>query len=196
LSTRAATSQVSAPSEGALREAALRHLARYAATRAGLLRVLDRRVERWLTAARAAAPEDEGLAAAAGLARAAGRRVVAALAASGVVDDDAYAAGRARALLRTGRSRAAVAQHLAVRGVGAEVIRAAVPEDEARELAAALALTRKRRLGAFGPADDPAGRQRALGMLARAGFSQAIARRALAASLEDAEAAIEALRKG
>ncbi|NVN30925.1 regulatory protein RecX, partial [Endobacter medicaginis] len=35
------------PSGHVLHEAALRHLARFAATRAGLLRVLDRRIARW-----------------------------------------------------------------------------------------------------------------------------------------------------
>ncbi|TDG04393.1 regulatory protein RecX, partial [Paracraurococcus ruber] len=35
------------PGEAALREAALAHLARFAATEAGLTRVLRRRVDRW-----------------------------------------------------------------------------------------------------------------------------------------------------
>ena len=40
----------SPPTEVSLREAALSHLARYATTRAGLIRVLDRRIDRWARA--------------------------------------------------------------------------------------------------------------------------------------------------
>jgi regulatory protein len=198
LSTRAATSQPSPPSEVALREAALRHLARYAATRARLLRVLERRIDRWLRATRAASPEDDALGDAAVAAKGAARRVVADLAATGVIDDEVYAARRAKALLRAGRSRARAAQHLAVRGIDAEIIRAAVPVNEQRELAAALLVTRKRRLGAFAAADtadDPKARRRAMGVLQRAGFGLGVARDALAATVEEAEAAIEALRR-
>ena len=41
-----------APGPAQLHEAALRHLARFAATEAGLIRVLDRRVQRWARLAR------------------------------------------------------------------------------------------------------------------------------------------------
>ncbi len=195
MSTRAATVQPSVPpsppSEPALREAALRHLARYAATEARLLRVLDRRVERWLRAARAAAPEQDSLGEAAAQSRLAARRVVASLAAAGVVNDAAYATGRARTLLRAGKSRAKVAQHLALRGIDAATIRENLPEDPQRDLAAALLLVRKRRLTV--PA-TPEARHRALAILARAGFSHAIAHAALGADQATAEAAIAALR--
>jgi regulatory protein len=176
-----------------LREAALRHLARYAATQARLLRVLDRRIDRWQRAASAADPGQDAAGQAA-QSRAAARRVVAALAAAGVVNDAAYAAGRARTLLRAGKSRAKVAQHLAIRGVDRATIRDALPEDGSHDLAAALLLVRKRRLGAFATDRSPAATHRALGVLARAGFSHATARAALAASAEAAEAAIAALR--
>jgi regulatory protein len=181
-----------------LREAALRHVSRYAATQAQLLRVLDRRIDRWLKAARESSPDRDELVQEAANARLAARRVVGALAASRIVDDAAYAASRGKALLRAGRSRVRTAQHLAVRGIDADTIRAALPEDQARELAAALLLTRKRRLGAFAPAestDDAVVRQRAQGILARAGFSHDVARRALATAVDDAEAAIDALRR-
>ncbi|MGI4953795.1 MAG: hypothetical protein ACRYGM_18485, partial [Janthinobacterium lividum] len=41
------------PDRASLHEAALRHLTRFAATEAGLVRVLDRRVQRWLRLAEA-----------------------------------------------------------------------------------------------------------------------------------------------
>jgi regulatory protein len=192
LSTRAATAQPSAPSEQALREAALRHLARYAATEARLLRVLNRRIDRWLRAAREATPDDDRHPDQAAQSREAARRVVAALVASGVVNDTAYAAGRARTLLRAGKSRAKIAQHLALRGIDRTTIRDALPDDGSHDLAAALLLVRKRRLASQ---TTPEARKRALGILARAGFSHATAQEALNTDPDVAETAIAALRQ-
>ena len=198
MSTRSTTSQPSAPTETRLREAALRHLARYAATQARLLRVLDRRIDRWLTAARRTQPEDDTLAPQAAASRQAARRVVAALAASQIIDDAAYAQTRARMLGRTGRSHARIAQHLAQRGIAPDIARAALPPDAGRQRAAALLLVRKRRLGPYAPPetqDDPAAHRRALGILARAGFAHDTAHDALRTSIEEAEEQIERLRR-
>ena len=54
--------------------------------------------------------------------------------------------------------------------------------DDESELAAALVLARRRRIGPFrsGDAPDLAGQRRELAVLARAGFPQDVARRALA----------------
>jgi regulatory protein len=174
-----------APGEAALREAAVAHLARYAATRAGLVRVLDRRIARWLRAAEAEGREAAGEAAAA---RAQARAVADRLVAQGLVDDAAFAESRARRLARAGRSRRAVAAHLAARGIDGATARAALPEDAEAELDAALALARRRRIGPFraGEADDAA-RQRELAILARAGFGREVAVRALRLDPEAAE---------
>ncbi len=181
-----------APSEAALHEAALAHLARYATTEAGLLRVLERRIARWR---RSASGDAEALAAEEAAARVAVRRIVARLAAAGGVDDAAFARARAERLHRSGRSRRAIAAHLAARGVAAETARAALPEAPESELAAALTLARRRRLGPFRIAPPPApGRE--LAMLARAGFSQAIAEQALAMSPEAALALVLRFRRG
>ena len=147
------------PSEAALREAALSHLARYATTSAGLVRVLDRRIDRW---ARAAGPEREQIRDAKTIAR----TVVAKLAELGAVDDAAFALSRARSLTRTGRSRRAIAAHLAERGIAPETAAASLPTDAETELAAAVAFTLRRRIGPFRRAPvDQAGRMRELGML-------------------------------
>jgi regulatory protein len=178
-----------APDETDLHEAALRHLARYGTTVAGLIRVLDRRVSRW---ERAAAPEAEAVAAA----RAAVRTVADRLAASKMVDDAAFARARARRLTRGGRSRLAIAAHLGAHGVAADLVRSVVPEDSERELEAAVATARRRRIGPFRaePADDDS-RRRELGILGRAGFAQPIAQRVLNFSREDAEAVLARLRR-
>jgi regulatory protein len=175
------------PDRAVLHEAALQHLARFAATEAGLVRVLDRRIARWV---REAGVEAE----AAAPAYAAAREVARALAGSGAVDDKAFAEARARRLARAGRSRRAVAAHLAAKGVDRDVLEQALPpEDE--ELASALAFARRRRLGPFGGAESGDQRQRELGVLARAGFPRAIAERAVAMDRDEAEALVTRLKQ-
>lgn len=188
-----------APTLQALREAALAHLARFAATEAGLVRVLDRRVDRWRRRAEGEGIDAETDAAAA---KRAAREVARALAASGVVDDAAYAAVRARSLTRAGRSRRAIGAHLAAKGVPGEVARAAMPEPDA-ELGAALTYARRRRLGPFrgvDPSDDPdadaEARRREVGAMARAGFPQPVATAALRMDRDEAEALVIRLRQG
>jgi len=178
------------PTAVVLREAALAYLSRYAASRAALTRVLDRKCLRW---ARDAEPE-AAAAALPGL-RQTVRDVVARLAGAGAVDDAAFAASRARSLTRAGRSRCAIAAHLAARGVTGEDARTALPDDPEAELAAALALARRRRLGPFRAADTVADPRRELGVLARAGFPQDIATRALHTDLDTAEALVIRLHR-
>jgi regulatory protein len=175
---------VKPPDRDALHEAALRHLARYAATAAGLTRVLDRRIARW--SATGGEPE------AAAEARREARGVVARLVEAGAVDDAGFAAARAQRLARTGRSRRAVAAHLAARGVDGETAAAALIGDE---LASALVHARRRRIGPFrtGAPPDADARRRELAVLARAGFPRDVAERALAMTVEEAEAMVTRL---
>ncbi|BDG74677.1 RecX family transcriptional regulator [Roseomonas fluvialis] len=169
-----------APTAPRLREAALAHLARFAATEAGLRRVLERRVDRWARAAEAEGQPREAIAPAAAAARAAAAEVAAAMVQAGAVDDAAFAASRARRLARTGRSRRAIAAHLAGKGVDAQTAADALPEGEEAELDAALAYCRRRRIGPFARAtEDAEARRKALAALARGGFGHGVARRAL-----------------
>jgi regulatory protein len=182
----------------ALRDAALNYLARYAATEAGLLRVLERRIDRWERLAQTAEPGRDAIAAQAAAARHAAREVVARLAAAGAVNDAAFAESRVRSLVRAGRSRRAIGAHLAAKGVGAETQRQVLPEDGADpELAAALVLARRRRIGPFrsGEPPDAAGRRRELAVFARAGFPQSVAARALDTEASEAEALVHQLRR-
>ncbi len=187
------------PDEAALRQAALTYLARYGTTRAGLLRVLGRRVQRWARAVAlddpAASPDLTRAAVAAALAAAA--VVVDRLAAAGAVDDAAFAAARLRSLQRAGRSRRAIAAHLQAKGVPPEL--AAPPEDRDAELAAALLYLRRRRAGPFRSsgedAADPALRARDLARLARAGFGAALAKAALDLGPDAAEAIVAEARR-
>lgn len=173
------------PDEAKLYEAALNHLARYAATEAGLARVLARRVDRWARAQ----GEDEATEAAAKGAKTKIPRILARLKAANVLNDDAFAESRARRLTREGKSRRAALAHLAAKGVGAEAAQAAIADDPARELAAACAFLRRRRAGPFGDAPE----LKVLGAMARAGFSQSTARAVLRMERQEAEALIKAL---
>src|SRR5271165_3502973 len=138
-----------APSDAALHDAALAYLARYAATEAGLTRVLGRAVDRWAGRALADGAEADVVSAQAARSRDSVRTVVARLAALGAVSDRAFAESRTRSLMRGGRSRRAVAANLAAKGVGVETARAALAAEETDELTAALVLARRRRIGPF-----------------------------------------------
>jgi len=183
------------PDAAKLREVAIAHLARFAATEAGLRRVLARRVDRWAREAGQQGQED--VAARATAARAIAAEVAKRLAAEGAVDDKAFAASRARRLLRGGRSRRATLAHLREKGVDAETATAALPEGAEAELDAALAFCRRRRIGPFAVAEAlPEARRKALGALARAGFGGAVAGRALRMDPAEAEARLIAARQG
>jgi regulatory protein len=182
-----------APDARRLREAALAHLARFAATEAGLARVLTRRVERWARAVAEAGDADaDGVFRQRAAALAAIPKVIAELRAIGALDDSAYAESRARRLARAGKSRRATMAHLAAKGVDAGLVATIVTDDPAQDLAAACAYLRRRRLPPFGPGET----MRALAALARAGFARDIADRALALDAAEAEALVMALRRG
>jgi regulatory protein len=181
------------PDAASLYQAALNHLARYATTEAGLRLVLMRRVDRW-----ARSQADPELAAPAiAAARAAIGGVVARLAQAGAVSDAAFAANRAKNLIRSGQSNRAVQARLVAKGVAPEVARDAAATNPETELAAALVLARKRRIGPYRAAENPdaAIRMKEMGMLARAGFSRDIADKALEMPREDAESRIFELRR-
>ena len=176
------------PPDGAkLYEAALNHLARYAATEAGLTRVLIRKVDRWARLYAGEDAEPEETVAAARRAKAVIPGVIARLREAGVLNDDAFATSRAKRLTREGKSRRATLAHLAAKGV----MGATLPDDPERELAAACAYLRRRRAGPFGDAPE----QKILAAMARGGFSQDLARHALRLDRDEAEALIKGLHE-
>ena len=102
-----------------------------------------------------------------------------------MVNDQAFALSRSKRLTREGKSHRATLAHLAAKGVKNPNLH----DDPTHELAAACAYLRRRRAGPFGPA--PA--DKILAAMARGGFSQGIARRALALDLSEAERLIHSL---
>lgn len=170
-----------APDAASLYEAAMNHMARYAATEAGLARVLARRIDRWAQQQQA----DDEVPNAVRRARAAIPGILARLKELGALNDDAFAASRAKRLTRAGKSRRATLAHLAAKGIQSPHM----PEDPARELAAACAYLRRRRAGPYGTAPF----EKTLAAMARGGFSQETARRALALTRDEADERIKAL---
>ncbi|HTV87825.1 MAG TPA: RecX family transcriptional regulator [Stellaceae bacterium] len=146
---------------------ALSYLERYASSAAQLQRVLQRRVRRRLGADR----ERVGAADALILA------LVARYREARLLDDDAYAAARARRDIRRGRSLRHIAAGLAAKGVGAAAAVAAIGAlrdgTADPELVAAVAFARRRRFGPFRTREG--NRDTELAAFARAGFSRAAA---------------------
>ncbi len=165
-----------------LDEWALSYLGRYASSAANLRLVLRRRVRRRL------AGDREGLSAVDGDIAALVARYVAA----GLLDDAAYAAGRARRDMASGRSPRRIAARLAAKGVGTNDTTAALEalsEDAADpELAAACTFARRRRLGPY--RKEAAERNRELAAFARAGFARHAAEAVLACTDEAEIAAL------
>ncbi len=161
-----------------LDEAALRYLDRFDASVATLRRTLRRYVDRERGRQRdvSGAPEiiDE---------------LIARYTESGILSDERFAQTLATGLRRRGTSRLAIVHKLRSRGVDGEVAKLAVSGADTdtgaggdAELDAARALVRRRRLGPFRPESERKEKhQRDLGVLARAGFSLDVARRALGA---------------
>ena len=181
------------PDGGSLYQAALHYLARYAATEAGLRRMLARRIDRWARAQ----PDPEAADPAVQVARAAVDGIVMRLTDAGAVSDEQFAANRARILVQGGRSSRAVQMRLVAKGIAPELARAASTTDRDTELAAALVLARKRRIGPYRKVEvaDAAMRVKEMAALARAGFSRDIAERVLEMPQTDAENRIFALRR-
>ncbi|HWD58869.1 MAG TPA: RecX family transcriptional regulator [Stellaceae bacterium] len=176
------------PPDAALIERwALSYVGRFASSAENLRRVLRRRVRKRL-------PDDRDAAA---TAFAAIDALVARYRESALVDDAAYAAGRARSRLRRGQSLRTIRAGLAAKGVGAEDAAAAIDalrENGDPDLDAAVAFARRRRIGPWrrdpgAPGDGV--RDKELGAFARAGFARAAAMAMLGCETpEEAEALV------
>ncbi len=171
--------------ETTLTKAALGYLQRYATSKQNLRRVLYQRVERAVQAYGTDRREGRALV----------DQILDRCEANGLIDDGRYAAAAVEAWHGRGESLRSIRARLAQKGVASPIIEevlAAFAEDHADpDLAAAMALARRRRLGPYRPEERREQfYEKDLGVLARAGFHFAMARRILDA--EDVEA-LEAL---
>lgn len=168
-----------------LENAALYYLGRFSAASGHLRQLLVRRVDR-----SAKAHDTDPVA---------GREMVDKLIArfltSGLLDDAAYAAGKAKSLRRRGASRNVIAQKLRAKSVAADRIADAVgaadanaiEDGEDAELLAAWRLARRKRIGPYRTTGNRAElRMKDLAALARGGFSYEVARRVIDGDADDA----------
>ena len=157
-----------------LDELALAYVARFATSRAKLMRYLARKVREseWIdendamTACEAIADRMERL---------------------HYLDDRQYAAMRAGAMTRRGLGVRRVKAQLYADGIAEQDSGEAIEAAEGVALAAAVGFARRRRFGPFAmrTSDDPKQRERQLAAFLRAGHSLAIARRILAVAPGD-----------
>jgi regulatory protein len=168
-----------------LQNAASYYLERYPTTAQGLRRILERRVAR---ARMQEAPVMDGV-------KQAIDAIVAKYVDAGVVDDQAFAQTKARALHRRGTSSRLMRRKLQLAGVDGETLdKALVGLDQElhadpalRERQAAVALARRRRLGPFRLSTDRQDhRTRDLATLARAGFAYDLAKKVIDAATPEA----------
>ncbi len=162
-------------SERSIENAALFYLQRFATSAENLKRVLMRRVRR---CARAQRPDETDRTLENGAAIVSG--VIDRLIQAGLLDDDKYAEGRAATLHRRGLSSEFIRRRLTLKGVSADAaergLEALAAGTPGVDLAGAINLARRRRLGPFRPTCDRAAmRAKDLATLARAGFGYGIA---------------------
>ncbi|GAB3126576.1 regulatory protein RecX [Novispirillum itersonii] len=173
-------------SPASLRNAALYYLQRFSASRSAVAQVLRRKARRSLDHHGGDPAEVEGWIEA----------LLTDLERLGLLNDQAFAEGRVRSLSGRGTSQRGIRMALGRKGVAAEVIDQAlervaeetgVEDPRLRDLQAAAAYARRRRLGPWrdGAAREDR-RERDMAALARQGFSHDIARRVIDADSPDA----------
>ena len=193
------------PERKDLHAAAAAHLARFAATERGLAQVLERRILRWGQRATEEGQDSASVTETVNRIRPLAADIAREMVSLGAINDQAFARSRAARLTRGGRSRRAVQMQLAAKGIAAEdatqALDQALGQDETAyetELAAALVLARKRRIGPFQKDRDadttPEMDNRLFNAFARAGFSRAIVDTVIAMDPEEAEDRILALK--
>ena len=160
-----------------LQNAATVYIERYPTTAERLRRVLNRRVRK---AEMTDAPIIDNV-----------EQVIDAIVAkfvdAGVIDDQAFAQTKARALHRRGTSTRLTRQKLRMAGIDGDTLDKAMAgldqeldtDPRQREWQAALALARRRRLGPFRQKDRKEHRNRDLAAMARGGFAYDLARKVI-----------------
>ena len=157
-----------------LERVALWYLSRYPGSIARVTQALNKRVRRSVTEL-----DSDPVVGAANVAA-----VIAKLQAANLLDDARFARSRIRTMRARGKSARAIAATLRRQGIAAHVTEQALLEVDEHghcELAAAIEMVRRKRLGWHRSSDEERAlyRSKDLGKLARAGFSYAVAQQAL-----------------
>lgn len=163
------------PTAQYLENAALYYVQRYAATSHSLRAVLQRRVQK----AQRAYPDFDATPCSPWI-----QAIIEKFTRLGYVNDAAYAEQKTSSLRRKGHSAKAIHAKLREKGVAP----AMDDGDDEAELQAAIRYVQRKRLGAYRTRAVENAAQKDLAALARAGFSHAIAKAALAAAASKAKA--------
>ncbi|MEZ0262746.1 MAG: regulatory protein RecX [Alphaproteobacteria bacterium] len=164
-----------------LENAALYYLQRYATSAANFRRVMKRKIDRSCTFHKVSAEEfypvlDE---------------MIARYERAGLLNDGGFAVARVSSLRRQGRSKQAITAKLQAKGLGREVIAAALSgvDGEDAELTAAREFARRKKLGPWRkkPLADPKDAQKEMAAMGRAGYSFELARQVLGAAIDDGD---------
>ncbi len=163
-----------------LQNAAAFYLERYASSAEGLRRVLRRRVRK---AEMLDAPVMDNV-------EQAIEAIVQKFVTAGLLDDKAFAQTKARSLHRRGASNRLTRQRLQAAGIDQDTVDSAMislddelgSNPQSRELKAAAAFARRRRIGPYRTKDREPNRLRDLAALARAGFVYDLARKVIDAT--------------
>lgn len=171
--------------EDYLHNSGLFYLQKFAASKAHFTRVMSRKIT---TSCRA--HPDQDLAHCMALLE----RVVNKFERAGLLNDALYSEGAVASLRRRGASARGIAQKLAHKGLSHLLIREKLDAHDARqmdgtiedaELAAALTLARRKKIGPFAKTQDEKTQQKFFAAMARAGFSYQTARKILGRAGED-----------
>lgn len=165
-----------------LRRSGYAYLNRYAASTAHFSSVMTRKLDRWA---------GEGLfdRETTDVARLVAD-LVAEFAEFGLIDDAAFAEGRAASMRRKGGSRLKIVYGLRAKGIDAAMAGAAIAASDVDETQAALNLCRRRRIGPWrrdGVPVDRDARNREIALLVRQGFAYALARSVIGMERQAAE---------
>lgn len=152
-----------------LKKSAFAYLGRYAASRAMLTQVLQRRVTRWRRLHGGESDDDARLIA----------EAVAFCASHGLVDDAAFAAMRTETLRQRGWPERRIRMGLRAKGLETDTIETAVDEAAIDDAAAALRFAERRRLGPWRAGNRADKRDRDIAAMMRAGFSPGLARQTI-----------------
>jgi regulatory protein len=154
------------------------YLARHSASAERLRAVLARKIARHLEASEAEPLDEAALQAMIEL-------VVERLTRTGLLDDAAFARGRAASLAAKGRPAWRIKAELAQVGVDADAAGLSETLQELDSSTQAMVWARRRRLGPFRQRDRALHRERDIASLARAGFSVSVARQVVDGGDED-----------
>jgi regulatory protein len=137
------------------------YLRRFPASVAGVRRMLDRRVRRWVKEGAEVVGDPPALITA----------IVERLARAGYLDDEKLAMNKVASLRRSGASARAIGVKLSRAGISRELSRRAAAEEPTTDAEAVWTWARRKRLGVFRTAGREARREKDLAALVRAGFS-------------------------